>query len=63
MPEAYGMERSLLEGILDEVQGEIDSVKDVEGEVGKGMDMAAIKGVDRRLRGCTNPEKTPGTAL
>ena len=63
MPDAYGIERPLLEGILDEIQGEIASVRDVDGDVGKGVDMAAIKGVDKRLRMCTNPEKTPGTAL
>jgi cyclin H len=63
MPDAYGIERALLEGILDEIQGEISSVRDVDGDVGRGMDMMAIKGVDKRLRMCTNPEKTPGTAL
>ena len=63
MPEAYGMERVAMEAILNEIQVDIEGVVDVDGDVAKGMDMAAIKGVDKRLRMCTNPEKTPGTAL
>ena len=54
-PLAFGMERPRLEEILDEIESVIAGVPE--------MDMKKVKDVDRRLKGCTNPEKIPGTAL
>ena len=54
-PLAFGMERPRLEEILDEIETVIAGVPE--------MDMKKVKDVDRRLKGCTNPEKIPGTAL
>lgn len=62
LPEAYGMSRDRLVEILEEIKAVILSVGvDEAGE--PGVDLKRVKGVDRRLKGCTNPEKTPGTAL
>lgn len=56
------MEQSRLVQILDEVKRQIESVEvDEAGEV--AVDVKGVRGVDKRLKGCTNPEKTPGTAL
>ncbi len=53
----YGIEKDRLVGILSEVE-------EVVREVGTGeVDLKKVKEVDKRLRGCTNPEKIPGTAL
>lgn len=54
----YGVAKEVLEGVLREIRG---MIRAGEGEV--EVDMKAVKGVDKRLRGCTNPEKVPGTAL
>lgn len=62
-PIPYGMERSRLEGILDEIQSLIGAVPDEKGDLMKAFDTAQVKRVDKRLKMCTNPEKTPGTAL
>ncbi len=56
-PVPYGMEKGRLLEILTEIRQMIESVGD--GEV----DIKKVKGVDKRLRGCLNPEKIPGTAL
>ena len=53
----YGVEKERLKEILSEVEGLIKVVGD--GEV----DLKKVKEVDKRLKGCTNPEKVPGTAL
>jgi cyclin H len=52
----YGIEREDLVRIVEEVQDVIQSGK---GEV----DKVKVKEVDKKLKGCTNPEKVPGTAL
>jgi len=41
--------------ILEEIGEMVKSVPEV--------DLKKVKGIDKRLRSCTNPEKVPGTAL
>jgi len=41
-------------------------VRDIQLLVTQGaaeLDLKKIKGIDKRLKSCTNPEKVPGTAL
>nr|ODN89598.1 cyclin H [Cryptococcus depauperatus CBS 7841] len=52
----YGLTRSRLLEILDQIQEMISST---EGDI----DLKKVKEIDKRLRQCTNPEKIPGTAL
>lgn len=52
----YGIERTRLGQILLDV-GEMIKEGTVE------LDLKVIKGIDKRLKSCTNPEKVPGTAL
>lgn len=52
----YGMERARLAQILGDVGAMIE-----QGSV--DLDLKVIKGIDKRLKSCTNPEKVPGTAL
>ena len=56
-PLIYGIEKAALVEILSEIENMIRAVG--QGEV----DLKKVKEVDKRLKGCTNPEKTPGTAL
>jgi len=42
-----------------EIIKEVAEIIEVAGE----MDMKKVKEVDKRLKGCTNPEKVPGSAL
>jgi len=53
----YGMKKERLLEILHDCRSVIEVVGN--GEV----DLKKVKGVDKRLRGCLNPEKIPGTAL
>jgi cyclin H len=52
----YGIAKERLLGILDDVE---DLIKKGEAVPEK----ATLKGIDKRLKSCTNPEKVPGTAL
>lgn len=52
----YGMERGRLGQVLSDVGALVQ-----EGLV--ELDLKVIKGIDKRLKSCTNPEKVPGTAL
>ncbi|WVO16712.1 hypothetical protein L204_104393 [Cryptococcus depauperatus] len=52
----YGLTRSRLLEILDQIQEMISST---EGDI----DLKKVKEIDKRLRQCANPEKIPGTAL
>jgi cyclin H len=52
----FGSAKDRLMGIIKEVA---DIIKSAEGE----MDIKKVKEVDKRLKGCTNPEKVPGSAL
>lgn len=54
--ELYGISHEQLLEVLDHVEGEI--TKGAEP-----LDIKQVKGVDKRLKSCTNPEKVPGTAL
>jgi cyclin H len=38
-------------------------VDEIERQNSKGIDMNAVREVDRRLKFCTNPEKDPQSAL
>lgn len=51
----YGMTQERLLEIISAIAKMISSVVDTP--------LARIKEIDKRLKGCTNPEKTPGTAL
>jgi cyclin H len=51
----YGMKKERLLQILGDIEGMIKGVGEVE--------LKRVKEVDKRLKGCTNPEKVPGTAL
>lgn len=62
LPTAYNMSQERLLEILEDVKSAIESVG-VDGAGEAEVDVKGVKGVDKRLRGCTNPEKTPGTAL
>lgn len=56
-PLVYGIEKDALVEIVSEIE-------DMIRAVGKGeVDLKKVKEVDKRLKGCTNPEKIPGTAL
>jgi len=52
----FGSAKDRLMEIIKEVA---DSIKAAEGD----MDIKKVKEVDKRLKGCTNPEKVPGSAL
>jgi cyclin H len=52
----YGIEKDELIRIVQDIERVI---VDGRGEVDKGK----VKEIDKRLKGCTNPEKIPGTAL
>jgi cyclin H len=44
----------------------LEIIRDVAGIIGDAeveVDIKKVKEVDKRLKGCTNPEKIPGTAL
>lgn len=56
------MTKDRLEEILDDIKGQIENVGlDDSGEI--EVDIKAVRGVDKRLKRCENPLKTPGTAL
>lgn len=44
-----------------EILGEIEEL--IRGVGTDEVDLKKVKEVDKRLKGCTNPEKIPGTAL
>jgi len=52
----YGIARQRLSTIIRDVE---TMIKDGAVE----LDLKKIKGIDKRLKSCTNPEKVPGTAL
>jgi len=52
----YGVERDELLEIIRDIEGVITGAR---GEV----DKTKVKEIDKRLKGCSNPEKVPGTAL
>jgi hypothetical protein len=52
----FGSAKDRLMEIIKEVA---DTIKSAERE----MDIKKVKEVDKRLKGCTNPEKVPGSAL
>jgi len=56
-PLIYGVEKDRLMEILGEIEELIRGVGTDE------VDLKKVKEVDKRLKGCTNPEKIPGTAL
>ena len=59
----YGQEGELQFGIArDALEEKLRSVAETISS-GPEMDMKLVKSVDKRLKGCTNPEKVPGTAL
>lgn len=42
----------------------LNEVQDMSSAIGTGeVDVKKVREVDKRLKGCTNPEKIPGTAL
>lgn len=55
------MPKDRLLDIVTEISEIIAGVMEVNGDV--GVDMKAVKDVDKRLKMCSNPEKIPGTAL
>ena len=52
----YGLPRDRLLSIISDLEKLIQ-----QGSA--GLDLKKIKGIDKRLKSCTNPEKVPGTAL
>lgn len=54
--ELYGIPQQRLMEILTEIEGTIR-------RGAEPIDMKQVKGIDKRLKSCTNPEKVPGTAL
>lgn len=54
--EPFGTPKDRIEEILEQLA---DIVKAAQGD----LDLKKVKEVDKRLKGCTNPEKVPGTAL
>ena len=55
-PEMYGISRERLDTIVKQI-GEL--IIEHKEEV----DLKAVKGIDKRLKMCTNPAKVPGSAL
>lgn len=62
---SLGVPRADLERVLDEIEALIRARKS-GGSSGAGAgksDVEALKEIDKRLKGCQNPEKVPGTRL
>jgi cyclin H len=53
---AYGIAKDRLIELIQNIQTLI-----MDGA--EELDLKRIKGIDKRLKSCTNPEKVPGTAL
>lgn len=47
----------------DQIFGWVETVADIIRAAQVDLDLKKVKEVDKRLKGCTNPEKVPGSAL